>query len=273
MNFTKRNNFIEVISLKTWQGTEGQKHYKNLISSGLYQTQVMLNSAFSEFKDEFQENEILDKMDFVIERLNYDITGIIKDLEGYLENEKQFYTSNSKESSLEVDKKNQNLSFIKEIVLIQHQLAQKALEYINLNRSISESSSHSSNIESDKNKGEGTINLKRNPQHEKLVFYGTKKELIIMFLSFQCVGLIESTNRRDLELFLEQNFKYKHGKNIKDVVDVGTEISEIYRPFKEKFDKIKIKQINETKSNIFDKLKNNTKEINFVDENGATPWD
>lgn len=269
MNFTKRNNFIEAISLKAWQGTEGQKHYKNLISSGLYQTQVMLNSAFSEFKDEFQQNEILDKMDFVIERLNYDITGIIKGLEGYLENEKKFYTNTSKENTIEDEKRNQNLWLVKEIVLMQHQLAQKALEYININRRIPEIQGIKNNFTSiTKSTNKNEIELDNKP-----VINLQKNETIRFFMALAAANIIKFKDRKSFENHLESNYRFKCGGNEKDITAVGTEISEMLSFGKDTIDKDELKKINSNKDKLFKRIYDLVKEKNIITEAGHNIWE
>ncbi|MBC7696215.1 MAG: hypothetical protein H7141_12295 [Burkholderiales bacterium] len=277
MNFEKKKQLLNFLSTDDWAPALNQK-YKNFNpKDDFFAFQEKLNSVFMEFKEEFQVNELLENSNIYISRLIYDLNTCINSLNSYLENEMNFYSNSGFQNDITVidaiglikENEKYELSFVESMIKKQIDLANDVLDYLEINK-ISLTSKSTENIKIVNE--ETTSNQKNTLPYQKPVFRGKKLDLIMMHMSLQSAGVIEFKTRRDLELFLEHNFKYVHGKQENDITAVGTEISEIYLPFKE-HDKIGIKTINEKRNNFFDKLKDKVKQVNFISDNGANPWD
>ena len=277
MNFEKKKQLLDFLSTDDWAPALNQK-YKNFNpKDDFFAFQEKLNSVFMEFKEEFQVNELLENSNIYISRLIYDLNTCINSLNSYLENEMNFYSNSGFQyditaiEAIAIIKENEKyeLSFVESMMKKQIDLASDVIDYVNTNNINVASKS----IENNKIIGEVATNQKSSLPYQRAVFKGKKIDLIMMFLSYQSAGVIEFKTRRDLELFLEHNFKFVHGKQENDITAVGTEISELYNSTKEPIDKIKIKTNNEKRNSFFEKLQNKVKQVNLLSENGATPWD
>lgn len=290
MKFEKKNQLIEMLKAGRYTKSGKNTYYLNYDVLNLLPFTNKLNERLQSFKLEFQENEHEPTANIYIDRCLLDFSQCIYELrlflssdvnlsfEQYLNSYRAISIENVTNEELEPileeylkqESKN-NCVLVKYMINQQIKCAEEAIDYIKQDGLIDEIATNSSQdlmpetiIKSNSKSG----NLER-----RVIYNGKKIDLIKFFWLLHRLEFIDFHSRKDLERFLEENFSFKHGNNIKDVSGVENEISELLRHSKDgSYNKLEMRKINESASKILSKILRDSESTKLLSENGDDGW-
>ena len=290
MKFEKKNQLIDILKVGQYTKAGKNTYYLNYDVLSLISFNNHLTERLDCFKKEFQENEHELTASIYIDRCLLDLSQCIYNLRLFLANDinlsfNQYLYSNNifdidyanseeLEQNLKTFLKQEsenNWGLVKYMINQQIQCAEEAISYI---KEGAISYTHLTNTSQELQlKPIEVPESSKSKLEKRIIFNGKKIDLIKFFWLLHRLEFIDFHSRKDLERFLEENFSFKHGGNIKNVSGVENEISELLRHSKEgSFNKLEMKKINESACKLITNILKDSESVKLLSENGDDGW-
>ncbi len=215
-SFAKKNQLLKLLEKGEHYHLSAKiTSYKGIILDKEYALAMNLNIALSEFKEEFQANQLEQNAEQYIRLLNKDIKKIIQDLNIYYDDHIHYLISpnqdqfNDKQMQI-IKESYDELDVLFWTVHAQKDTAEQAFEYIN-----NDLNSEKLTKELDRIKSVDLI---------KVNFNGKQIDLVLLFWCLQNAGLVSFKSRKEISDFLENHFYFKITDTHKSIKSTDIEI-------------------------------------------------